>query len=139
VTAGEANAYIGPGLSLRGALLGAGDVRIEGKLEGDIAIEGVLTVGPNAHVQATVEADAVSVAGEIVGRVRARTLVEVHAGGRIDGDVTAPDVTIDQGGEVSGLVERTGVSDDAESAAPSFRVPSIGRARALRRSHSSDR
>jgi cytoskeletal protein CcmA (bactofilin family) len=78
-----------------------------------IDIEGVLTVGATARVVAPVRADAVSVAGEIGGLVRANALVEVHVGGCIDGDVRAPQVTVDEGGQVTGRIERTLLKDTA--------------------------
>jgi cytoskeletal protein CcmA (bactofilin family) len=107
VSAGEADTHIGSELSIRGKLLGKGSVRIEGRLEGEIDIDGVLTLGASARVLAPIHADAVSVAGEIEGRVEAKTLVEVHVGGCIYGDVRAPQVTVDEGGQVTGRIEKT--------------------------------
>lgn len=107
MSAGEADTHIGSELLIRGKLLGKGSVRIEGKLEGEVDVDGVLTLGASARVFAPVRAEAVSVAGEIKGRVEAKTLVEVHVGGCIHGDVRAPQVTVDEGGQVTGRIERT--------------------------------
>lgn len=107
MSAGEADTHIGSELLVRGTLLGKGSVRIEGRLEGEIDIDGILTLGASARVLAPVRAEAVSVAGEIKGRVEAKALVEVHVGGCIHGDVRAPQVTVDEGGQVTGRIERT--------------------------------
>ena len=130
MSAGEADTYIGPDLLVQGKLLGVGRVRIEGRLEGEVVIQGVLTVGASARILAPVTADAVSVAGEIVGSVEALTLVEVHAGGRIDGDVKAPQVTIDEGGQVTGSVEQTLPGHAAVTEPAIFSLPSLGRVKA---------
>lgn len=78
-------------------------------------------------MRATVEAETVSVAGEIVGDVRAGRLVEVHAGGRVRGDITAPEVNVDQGGEVAGSVQRTGGQPASAAAPPPIRAAKLGR------------
>ena len=130
MSAGEADTYIGPDLLVQGKLLGAGRVRIEGRLEGEVVIQGVLTVGTSARIVAPVTADAVSVAGEIVGRVEALTLVEVHAGGRIEGDVRAPQVTIDEGGQVTGNVEELSSGRTAVTEPVVFCMPSLRRVKA---------
>lgn len=135
MSAGEADGYIGPDLHYRGSLSGSGDVRIEGRFEGDIDIGGVLTVGAFADVKATIKAVSVSVAGKIFGDVEATTLVEVHAGGLIDGDVTAPNVTVDLGGKIVGC-DRSFVLDSQRAPEnPVPRFPVIGRVTARYRSN----
>jgi cytoskeletal protein CcmA (bactofilin family) len=127
VPVGEANAYIGPAWSFCGAVSRRGSVRIEGQFEGEIAIDGVLTVGYSGRLTAAVESETVSVAGEIVGDVRGRRLVEVRAGGRVQGDITAPEFNVDDGAEVTGRVQRTGDPDVPGEAPPTVRPPGLGR------------
>ena len=122
----ELSAYVGPPIAFSGRLSGWGNARIEGAFEGDIALEGLLTVGPSGRVRAVVRADTVSVAGEVIGDVEGRTLVEVHAGGRIEGDVTAPEVIVDDGAEITGAIHRTGRIEHTEKVPPPERAVRIG-------------
>jgi cytoskeletal protein CcmA (bactofilin family) len=135
MSAGEADGYIGPDLHYRGKLLGRGDVRIEGRFDGDIDISGVLTIGAFADVRAAIKAVSVSVAGKIIGNVEATTLVEVHAGGLIDGDVNAPHVTVDHGGKIVGSDRSIDLDSKIamEPSEPGF--PVIGRVTARYRSN----
>lgn len=135
MSAGEAEGYIGPDLHYRGKLIGRGDVRIEGRFDGNIDIRGVLTVGAFADVRATIKAVSVSVAGKIVGTVEATTLVEVHAGGLIDGDVNAPQVTVDHGGKIIRDGQPVDLDSKRSSGPPASGFPVIGRVMARYRSH----
>lgn len=118
MSAGEADSYIGPDLVVQGKLLGKGSVRIEGRLEGEIALDGVVTLGAAGRIKGPIEADAVSVAGEIEGRVEAKTLIEVHVGGCIFGSARAPEVTVDEGGQITGRIEQTSSAEQQAGESP---------------------
>ena len=97
--------YIGPKLVIRGRLSGAGEIRIDGRVEGDVVVDGVVDVGESGVVMAPIEADRVSVGGRVRGPVLASEEVVVRDGGRLEGDVRAPRVAIDDGGELHGGID----------------------------------
>ncbi len=97
--------YLAPGLSVRGRLSGAGDLTIDGRLEGELDVSGEVIVGERGVIVAPVRAGAVVVAGDLKGEVHARGAVAVRDGGRILGDVRAQRVSIDDGGALHGGVE----------------------------------
>src|SRR5688572_28089765 len=101
----QIHGVLGPNLMVHRRLSGKGDLVIDGRFDGDVAIEGTLTVGPGAIVAATVQAGAVVVDGVLQGNVHATNAVAVRTGGRIDGDVRAPRVAIDDGGVLHGGIE----------------------------------
>lgn len=105
VTQRTTTGYIGPKLVIRGRLSGAGELQIDGKVEGDIVVDGVVDVGESGVVMATVEAERVSVGGRVRGPVLASEEVVVRAGGRLEGEVRAPRVGIDDGGELHGGID----------------------------------
>lgn len=96
---------LGPNLLVHGRLSGKGDVVVDGRLEGDVAVEGTVTIGVNGVVVAAVEAETVIVDGVVQGNVRGSTAVAVRAGGRVEGDVRSPRVAIDDGGTLQGGIE----------------------------------
>ncbi len=73
-TSDEAGASVlGRGARVRGRIGGDGDLRIEGQVEGDVAISGELTIEEGASVTGDVGAGAVVVGGALRGDVdRAR-------------------------------------------------------------------
>jgi len=105
VTSRSKAGYIGPNLVIHGRLSGRGEITVDGRVEGDVAVEGIVRVGPVGVINAAVEADFVDVAGQLKGAVTGNEEVAVRDGGCIDGDVRAPRVAIDDGGLLHGGIQ----------------------------------
>lgn len=97
--------YIGPNLVIHGRLSGEGELYVDGRIEGDLVVEGSVDVGATGVVLAAVEADRVSIGGHVRGPVTAGDEVAVRDGGRLDGDVRAPRVAIEDGGALHGGID----------------------------------
>lgn len=93
------------GSILTGKITGAGDVVIEGRLEGELRVDASVTVAPSGRVQGNVSAKRVSVAGHVVGNLVAAERVEVLASGTVQGDITAARLAISEGATLSGTVQ----------------------------------
>ena len=78
-------------------------MRIDGVFEGDVEIAGVFAVGPGGRTAATIVAGKVMTRGVVRGNVRAKD-VHIGPGGRIEGDVYADALAIDDGGALHGGV-----------------------------------
>ncbi len=62
----EALTYLGPDTEVLGDLKARGQVRIDGRVQGSILVEGELEVGPTGRVEgAKVEAKAIHIHGEV--------------------------------------------------------------------------
>ncbi len=92
---------IGGSTRVRGRVSGDGDLRIEGSVEGDIAISGDLMIADGAQATSNASANAVAIAGELVGEIHASGPVHIHASGRVRGDIHGA-VAIDEGAEYTG-------------------------------------
>lgn len=105
---------LGPGISWRGDLRGKGGVRIEGALEGEVAVRGMVIIGETGKVTCEVlKAGTVIVAGSVSGRIVAEKL-EIRATGRVYGDVTIQSISTDEGAFLRGKVtmeEQVDLSD----------------------------
>jgi cytoskeletal protein CcmA (bactofilin family) len=93
---------IGAKTQLKGEITGSEAVLVEGLVEGTIRITGSLRVGPGGKVKATVSAQSVVVAGELVGDCHATDRVEIEAAGRLTGNLRAPRVVIVEGATFRG-------------------------------------
>ena len=112
--AGTSISTVGAGTLLKGELSGTSDVRLEGRIEGNVMLEADLTVGSGGVVEGDIEAIAVKVAGEVHGNVIASRAIEVLTSGILHGDLEAPNVSIASGGFVKGSVSMPGrPGDDA--------------------------
>jgi len=94
---GEVHTLLGKGSEFEGKLTFEGQVRIDGKFSGQIFTKDILVVGEGAHVLAEVNAGTVIVNGMVEGNVRATQLVELHAPGRVKGNIETPALTMDRG------------------------------------------
>ena len=59
--------------------------------------DGTLIVGEGARVKAEIAVDTVIVQGEVVGNIRAKTGVELHAPGRLRGNMQAGTLVVQKG------------------------------------------
>src|SRR5262247_4165055 len=73
---------LGSGVSIEGKMEGNGDVRIAGKFKGDIEIKGNLNIQKGAHLIAKINADAVTIEGEVEGTVVATGQVTLSESGQ---------------------------------------------------------
>ena len=94
---GEINTLLGRGSEFEGKLTFEGTVRIDGKLSGEIFTDDVLVVGEGAEVSAEIDAGTIIIEGHVVGNVRAKRSVEIHAPGRVRGNIMTPSLFIDKG------------------------------------------
>jgi cytoskeletal protein CcmA (bactofilin family) len=95
---GEIHALLGRGTEFDGVLAFEGRVRVDGRFKGRIYSDGVLILGDGAEVEAEIEVGTLIVrGGTLRGNVIARQLIEIHAEGRVHGDIAAPQIDIDKG------------------------------------------
>jgi cytoskeletal protein CcmA (bactofilin family) len=106
VTANQNTAVLGRALSLRGELSGNEDLLIEGQFEGTINLQGhCLTVGSNAHIQASIQASKVIIDGSVKGNVTAREKIEIRRTAHVLGDLTTGGVVIEDGASFKGSID----------------------------------
>src|SRR5690606_7727709 len=92
-------------LTIEGKIEGAGNVRIAGKFNGDVNVQGDLTIETGAKLTGGVRAHKVIVAGELEGNIESAQRVEVLQSGALIGDVKAGSLTVAAGSRMRGQVE----------------------------------
>ena len=95
--AGEITTLLGRGASFEGKLTFEGTVRIDGRFKGEVFSEDVLVIGDGAHVEATIDVGEVIIQGTVVGNISAKRSIEIHAPGKVKGDLHTPTLQIDKG------------------------------------------
>jgi cytoskeletal protein CcmA (bactofilin family) len=102
-------AQIGKSVVIKGELSGSEDLYIDGLVEGTIALQGnSLTVGPNGHVKAAVQAKGVVVQGKLDGNVQASDRVQLRKSAVVNGDITTQRISIEEGAYLKGKVDIQG-------------------------------
>ena len=95
---------VGAGTRILGELSGTTEVRMEGRLEGNVRLDAVLIVGSGGVVEGDIDAVSVKIAGEVRGNVTASDGIEVLERGVLRGNLEAPKVAIASGAFVQGRV-----------------------------------
>jgi cytoskeletal protein CcmA (bactofilin family) len=99
----EITALLGRGTQFEGKLHFEGRVRLDGVFKGEIRSDDTLIIGDGAEVHAEIDVAVVIVRGGVVhGNVRAKTSIEIHAPGKLIGNIQSPSVFIDRGVEFQG-------------------------------------
>ena len=91
---------LGADLVVKGDIVAAADLHIEGKVEGDISCA-ALVQGDESVITGAITAQSARLAGTVHGAITAGHLVVLQTA-RIHGDVTYDALTIEQGAQVDG-------------------------------------
>ncbi len=113
---------LGPDAEVTGKLSFATPTRIEGKLKGEVRASDLLVVGPQAVLQANVQAEKLVVLGEIRGQVVGASRVEICAGGKLYGDIETKALVVHEGATFEGrskMGHELGVANGVERPQPS--------------------
>jgi len=93
----QVNSVLGPGIHWIGDLHGTGGVRIEGTMQGDIVIKGLVVIGETGKVICPeLKAETVVVAGTVQGNITCQKL-EIRSTGRVWGDVVTVSFSSEDG------------------------------------------
>lgn len=104
-------------ITITGKIEGEGHVRLAGRFEGDVHIQGDLTIDPGAKLTGSVRAHSVTVGGEVEGNIDSAARVELQATGVLNGDLKAGTLTVASGSRMRGRVE-FGWGEEGSAKAP---------------------
>ena len=92
-------------ITITGKIDGTGHVRIAGRFDGDVHIQGDLTIDAGAKLTGGVRANSVTIGGEIEGNIESAASVEILSTGILNGDLKAGTLTVASGSRMRGRVE----------------------------------
>jgi cytoskeletal protein CcmA (bactofilin family) len=95
--AGEITTLLGRGAQFEGKLTFEGTVRIDGRFKGEVFSDDVLVIGEGAQVEAEIDIGDIIIQGTVVGNIKAKRSIEIHAPGRVKGDLHTPQLQVDKG------------------------------------------
>jgi cytoskeletal protein CcmA (bactofilin family) len=105
----QSGAHIGSSLVIKGEMSAREPVSISGRVEGTIDVSGhTVTIEVGGLAQADVAAAGIVVAGSVKGSLVAENRIELRSTADVEGDVTAPRVSVAEGAYLRGKVHITG-------------------------------
>lgn len=95
---------VGPGMKIIGDCITDGTVRIEGRVEGSVRAGKAVVVGKEGTVEGNIETQDAVVSGVVNGTVNAESRLELQATCRIEGEVYARRMQLEEGAILNGRV-----------------------------------
>lgn len=112
--------YLASDAEFEGRLTLKGSARIDGKVRGQIHLQGDLVIGPSAMVQANIRANSVSISGEVQGDIITQETLELRSSAKLTGNIYSQELKIDQGARFLGTSH---LLEDADKANENGDIP----------------
>jgi cytoskeletal protein CcmA (bactofilin family) len=104
---------LSPDIDFAGTLLFEKPFLIRGKVSGEIKANGLLVIDEEAVVNADITATRVIIRGYTKGDVTASEKVEITVSGRLEGNVTAPQISMETGCKFNGRCTMDGKNEES--------------------------
>ena len=101
----EAACIISNGIQVRGNLSGSGDLIVQGRMEGKIALQAHITVEQGGTVVANLETKELTVHGQVSGNTEASERISISDTAIYVGDLRAPRIVLEDGARFRGTIE----------------------------------
>lgn len=92
-------------VEITGSVIFTNDLLVDGRIDGEIASEGNLTVGENAKLKAEIMTGSIVVHGKGHGNITVTDRAELRAGSEVVGDIKAQILTVEAGAVFVGKSE----------------------------------
>lgn len=113
-------ATIGRSITIRGDVTGDEDLLIQGRVDGSVDLkQHSVTVGADGEVKASIVGRVVIVEGSVEGNIRSEEQVVLRSSARVQGDITAPRLVLEDGARFRGGVDMGEAPDTSRASASS--------------------
>lgn len=96
---------------LDGKIFGSETIIIEGRLKGEILVNGSLEITQDAEINGNIKADKISISGKVEGNIDVADSLLIERTAIIHGDIRAGAVTIISGAIINGQFSIEGISE----------------------------
>lgn len=123
--------YLDAGSVLTGELRFAGNVRLDGRVEGQVHAGQAVIVGEHAEIDASIVADSLEVFGTVVGDIRVTRQTVLHKSARVEGEIQTAGIVVEEGARFKGaiLIGRDEPKPASTPAVSALDVPSLAAVR----------
>lgn len=113
----RSDTVIAKGVTVSGKITGEGVVQVDGILEGEIDVKGLVTVSATGRIKGPIKSDVLHVSGCVDGDIVASEHLRLEGTGVINGDITTVSFVVEDGGRLNGRTTMTG-ADKAHPSTP---------------------
>lgn len=100
--AGNSNNIIGKGTLIEGNITTNGNIRIEGKLIGNLISKAKVVLGQSAEIEGNITAQNAEIAGNVRGKMDISELLTLKASAIVTGDINTAKLVVEAGANFNG-------------------------------------
>lgn len=122
----HASSSLSADIEIIGTIKAGGNIRIDGKVDGDIESTGDVVIGKTADINGNINVRSVSIAGHVQGNVNATDRIEMKSSARMHGDIRASRLSVEDGVTFIGRSEvmpTAGAHPSSDSISKPFEEP----------------
>jgi cytoskeletal protein CcmA (bactofilin family) len=93
---------VGEGTEIKGNINCDSDIRIDGKVIGNVITRSKMVLGTSGSIDGDVTANSADVSGNLKGNLTISDILFLKASGRIDGNISTTKMVVESGGEFNG-------------------------------------
>lgn len=103
---------IGKGTTITGDIDTGNDIRIDGKLDGNLFCKAKVILGNTAVLEGNLQASHAEISGEVIGKVEVAEMLTLKASATIHGDINTGKLIIESGAKFNGSCKMGAVSKE---------------------------
>lgn len=96
---------LGPATRVTGRINGAGGLRIEGKVKGDVSVHGATEIAAGGSLEGNLHGGSLEIGGKLLGDAEADGAIAVRSSAEVRGELRGREVSIEAGARVSVRLE----------------------------------
>jgi len=104
--ASDPGSFIGRTMDIKADITSDENITIEGRVNGNIVVSKVLTIGKNGNVTADIKAAVVRIIGVAKGNIVASDKVEILSEGRYTGNIQSQKLVVADGAVLNGFINQ---------------------------------
>ncbi|MDW8347658.1 MAG: polymer-forming cytoskeletal protein [Bacteroidia bacterium] len=116
---------IGLGTTIEGNVEAQGDIRIDGKIIGNVVSRGKLVLGTTGFIEGNVISKNAEIAGEMTGKINVEELLTLKSTANINGDIVTSKLMVETGANFTGTCQMGAVVKELNSANTEVKVASV--------------
>ena len=99
---GDLSGFLDYGSHFEGELRFEQSFRVDGKVTGTVCSDGDLVVGEKGEIEGEIRVGRLFVSGLVRGEIHVAKRLSIHARGRVEGEIHAPAMVVEEGGRLEG-------------------------------------
>ena len=96
------NTIIGKGTLIEGGMETSGNLRVEGKVVGNVKSKSKIVVGRSAYIEGNIMSNVIEISGEVRGLVKVSGLLTLKESAVVQGEIIAKELVIEAGAKFDG-------------------------------------